>query len=143
MLRQLISYPKNFFRSLDLRSQISKRIMWIISKSHREKFFFFIFLQFIHQVDMKNIVECQKEFFAYFNALETYGETSKSVLLVKTKKFVKGTHVRYCFYQSGKATKHYIICFISLHIETFPREHRGSNRFRIIFLKRSTQSLVF
>ena len=22
---------------------------------------------------MKNVVECQKEFFAYFNALETYG----------------------------------------------------------------------
>ena len=41
MLRQLISYPKKIFRSLDLRSQISKRIMWIISKSHREKKFFF------------------------------------------------------------------------------------------------------
>ena len=41
MLRQLISYPKIFFRSLDLRSQISKWIMWIISKSHREKKFFF------------------------------------------------------------------------------------------------------
>ena len=41
MLRQLISYPKIFFRSLDLRSQISKRIMWIISKSHREKKNFF------------------------------------------------------------------------------------------------------
>ena len=40
MLRQLISYPKNIFRSLDLRSQISKRIMWIISKSHHEIFFF-------------------------------------------------------------------------------------------------------
>ena len=34
---------KFFFRSLDLRSQISKRIMWIISKSHREFFFFDIF----------------------------------------------------------------------------------------------------
>ena len=38
-----MSYPKIFFRSLDLRSQISKRIMWIISKSLREKFFFDIF----------------------------------------------------------------------------------------------------
>ena len=33
---------------------------------------FCIFLQSTHQVDMKNIVECEKEFFAYFNALETY-----------------------------------------------------------------------
>ena len=41
MLSYLLSYPKNIFRSLDLRSQISKRIMWIISKSHREIFFFF------------------------------------------------------------------------------------------------------
>ena len=44
-----MSYPKKNFRSLDLRSQISKRIMWIISKSHREKFFFLIFLQSIHR----------------------------------------------------------------------------------------------
>ena len=31
--------------------------MWIISKSHRE-FFFYTFLQSPHQVDMKNVVEC-------------------------------------------------------------------------------------
>ena len=30
------------------------------------------FLQSPHQVDMKNVVECWKEFFAYFNALETH-----------------------------------------------------------------------
>ena len=71
MLRQLISYPKNFFRSLDLRSQISKRIMWIISKSHREKKFFLIFLQSIHQVDMKNVVKFSSDFFPYFEALYT------------------------------------------------------------------------
>ena len=46
----------NLFRSLDLRSQISKQTTWIISKSHRENFFFLIFLQSIHQVDMKNVV---------------------------------------------------------------------------------------
>ena len=34
---------------------------------------FCIFLQSTHQVDMKNIVECEKDFFAYFNALETSG----------------------------------------------------------------------
>jgi hypothetical protein len=32
-------------------------------------------LQSTHQVDMKNIVECLKEFFAYFNALETYSDS--------------------------------------------------------------------
>ena len=47
-------------------------------KRHREIFFFFIFLQSTHQVDMKNIVECQKDFFAYFNALETYSVLSLS-----------------------------------------------------------------
>ena len=30
-------------------------------------------MQSPYQVDMKNVVECQKEFFAYFNALETRG----------------------------------------------------------------------
>ena len=71
MLRQLISCPKNIFRSLDLRSQISDQKMWIISKSHREKKFFLIFLQSIHQVDMKNVVKCYKDFFPYFKALKT------------------------------------------------------------------------
>ena len=37
-----------------------------------KKLCFCIFLQSTHQVDMKNIVEFQKEFFAYFNTLETY-----------------------------------------------------------------------
>ena len=41
------------------------------SKSHRENSISFIFLESPHQVDMKNIVECEKEFFDYFNALET------------------------------------------------------------------------
>jgi hypothetical protein len=31
------------------------------------------FLQSPYLVDMKKVVECQKEFFAYFNALETRG----------------------------------------------------------------------
>ena len=38
------------------------------------KYFFCIFFQSIHQVDMKNVVKCQKEFFAYFNALGTRGD---------------------------------------------------------------------
>jgi hypothetical protein len=50
---------------------ISKRIKWILKKSHRENFFFCIFFQFTHQVGMKNNVECYKEFFGYFNVLET------------------------------------------------------------------------
>ena len=50
---------------------ISKRIKWIKKKSHREKKIFCIFFQSPHQVDMKNVVECPREFIAYFNALET------------------------------------------------------------------------
>ena len=50
---------------------ISKRIKWIKKKSHREKKNFCIFFQSPHQVDMKNVVECPREFIAYFNALET------------------------------------------------------------------------
>jgi hypothetical protein len=44
-----------------------------LKKSHREFFFFCIFLQSTHQVGMKNVVEFYKEFFGYFNALETNG----------------------------------------------------------------------
>ena len=54
---------------------ISKRIMWIISKSHQH--FFFIFLQSTHQVDMKHVVKCSKHFFGYFNTLETQGESPR------------------------------------------------------------------
>ena len=35
-----------------------------------------------HKVDMKNVVECQKEFFAYFNALETQAEYLTTLILV-------------------------------------------------------------
>ena len=42
------------------------------SKSHRENSISFIFLESAHQVDMKNVVKCQKHF-GYFNALKTHG----------------------------------------------------------------------
>ena len=38
--------------------------------------FFCIFLQSPHQVDMKNIVECPREFYADSNALETKSDLS-------------------------------------------------------------------
>ena len=41
------------------------------SKSHRENSIFFIFLELLHQVDMKNVVKSSKHFFEYFNTLET------------------------------------------------------------------------
>ena len=42
-------------------------------------FFFCIFLQSTHQVGMKNVVKCYKEFFGHFNALKTHGDLSKLV----------------------------------------------------------------
>ena len=42
------------------------------------KIFFCISFQSSHQVYMKNVVECPREFFAYFNALETYSVLSLS-----------------------------------------------------------------
>ena len=44
------------------------------SKSHRENSISFIFLEFPHQVDMKNVVNSSKHFFGYFNTLETHSE---------------------------------------------------------------------
>ena len=75
MLRYLISYPKKIFRSLDLRSQISKRIMWIISKSHCE--FFFIYIFAIH-LSSRHEKCCQisVSLLPYFKALETNGEVA-------------------------------------------------------------------
>ena len=54
--------------------------MWIISKSHREIFFFLIFLQSIHQVDMKNVVKWAEDFFPYFEALYTNSVWKDSII---------------------------------------------------------------
>ena len=42
-----------------------------LKKKPSRNLFFLPFLQSTHQVDMKNVVECPREFFAYFNDLET------------------------------------------------------------------------
>ena len=72
MLRYLTLCPKNIFRFIWPVHVHLKMDKVDLKKSHCEIIIFCIFLQSTHQVDMKNIVECQKEFFAYFNALETY-----------------------------------------------------------------------
>ena len=41
------------------------------SKSHRENSISFIFLESPHQVGMKNVVKCWKDFLSYFTTLET------------------------------------------------------------------------
>ena len=46
----------------------------VSSKSHRENSISFIFLEFPHQVDMKNDVKSSKHFFGYFNTLETHSD---------------------------------------------------------------------
>ena len=40
-------------------------------KTSQSENFFLRFFQSPHQVDMKNVIECPREFFAYFNDLET------------------------------------------------------------------------
>ena len=42
------------------------------SKSHRENWISCIFLESPHQVDMKNVVKCWKDFLWYFATLKTY-----------------------------------------------------------------------
>ena len=42
------------------------------SKSHRENSISFIFWESPHQVDMKIVVKCWKDFLSYFTTLETY-----------------------------------------------------------------------
>ena len=50
------------------------------SKSHRENSISFIFLELLHQVDMKNVVESSKHFFGYFNTLETHNEIEGTLI---------------------------------------------------------------
>ena len=53
------------------------------SKSHCENSISFIFLESPHQVDMKNVVKCWKDFLSYFNTLETYREWQAKVMHYK------------------------------------------------------------
>ena len=48
-----------------------------LKKTPKKKFC--IFFQSTLQVGMKNIVECYKEFFGYFNALETNGALTEKI----------------------------------------------------------------
>ena len=72
MLRHLRWCPKIFFRLSGLSMCISKRIKWIKKKATMKKNFFAFFFQSTHQVGMKNVVKRYKDFFGYFNALETH-----------------------------------------------------------------------
>ena len=74
MLGQLISYPQNIFRFI-WPVHVHPKTDNVDLKKTPVNFFFFLhpFLQSTYQVDMKNVVECQKEFISYFNALDTYG----------------------------------------------------------------------
>ena len=86
MLRQLILYPKNIFRFIRPVHVHLKTDKVDLKKSHREKNKICIFFQSSHQVDMKNVVECPSEFFAYFNALETRGvQTARLRLITRIK----------------------------------------------------------
>ena len=46
------------------------------SKSHRENSISCIFLESPHQVDMKNVVKCWKDFLWYFDTLKTYRDST-------------------------------------------------------------------
>ena len=46
-----------------------------------KKFFFAFFFQSTHQVGMKNVVKCYKDFFGYFNPLKTHCETPATFYL--------------------------------------------------------------
>ena len=45
---------------------------------------FCIFFQSTHQVGVKNVVKCYKDFFGYFNALKTHSVIAYLGLYVKT-----------------------------------------------------------
>ena len=70
LMSGLKKYAKIFSDLSGLSICISKWIKWIFKKA-TEKFFLHVFS--IHSSSRhKNVVECYKDFFDYFNPLETY-----------------------------------------------------------------------
>ena len=70
---------------------ISKRIKLIKKESHSDFFF-----QSIHQVGMKNVVKCYKDFFGYFNTLKTHGDISNKFIEMKISENVWLSHDCVC-----------------------------------------------
>ena len=73
-----------------------------------KKIFFCIFLQSTHQVGIKNVVKCYKDFFGYFNALKTH-----------CGKFLgqgKELHTKVSFFV--QSTKTQLIAFQNFNIQT-------------------------
>ena len=71
-LIHFIRFEMHMDGRINLKMCISKRIKRILKKKPPWKnFFLHFFFQYPHHVDIKNVVECPREFIAYFNALET------------------------------------------------------------------------
>ena len=116
------------------------------SKSHRENSISFIFLESPHQVDMKNVVKCQKHFFGYFNALKTHGDFYVTHVLLYgslVDRLARVVEIRFYlmslkFKSSSFYTKQYtvsmsivsktakkvqiLICFVYEYIKNYPQE---------------------
>ena len=70
------------------------------SKSHRENPISFKFHESPHQVDMKNVVKCWKDFLSYFTTLETYRE-----LLLCPPNPTPSKFRRHCYRETFQAVK--------------------------------------
>ena len=92
-------------------------------------FFFFIFLQFPHQVDMKNVVECQKDgFFCSFQCSRTIGCT----VLHSTNVFF------FIIFQVESISYHWICLFgvfVQILVVFFDRELRFAQGLRNSFFQ--------
>ena len=108
-LDSLYDIPKIFWDLSGLFLCISKRMQWILKNPPWKKNC--AFLQSPHQVDMKKVVKCQRDFFAYSNALETRGVT-----FMYFETFVRWKP--YLSTQSNLCTTH-LTCFV---LETFCSE---------------------
>ena len=116
------------------------------SKSHRENSISSMLLESPHQVDMKNVVKCQKHFFGYFNALKTHGDFYVTHVLLYgslVDRLARVVEIRFYlmslkFKSSSFYTKQYtvsmsivsktakkvqiLICFVYENIKNYPQE---------------------
>ena len=93
------------------------------------KFFFLQCLQSPHQVDMKNVVKCWKEFFSHFNALERHSTFYLKLSFPKRliRKINKKIHIQ-CWFQ-----------YIYLWLTQLLNKYFNNISFEIIIFKRRTQ----
>ena len=113
--RWLFELPAKEHSQFSPSGSIFLHCLGLPSKSHRENSISSIFLESLHQVDLKNVVKCKKHFFGYFNALNTHGEVSFQLMFNINEK--QKITLSWDFFSQDKTCLSRHLCLVSKYLD--------------------------